>query len=121
MKSSALYLPPLQSIERPSSKQSGVALRHGAGDAITMNDSVRAGARPPDRAIEAHGFLGDQHSAALPLVRFVSATDPRWLATLDAIGRELVDDPLVYRYRSPDGLEGREGAFTAARSGTPSA
>ena len=25
----------------------------------------------------------------LPLVRFVSATDPRWLATLDAIGREL--------------------------------
>ncbi len=49
----------------------------------------------------------------LPLVRFVSATDPDWLATLDAIGRELVDDPLVYRYRDPDGLAGREGAFTA--------
>ena len=49
----------------------------------------------------------------MPLVRFVAATDPRWLATLDAITRELVADPLVYRYRVPDGLEGREGAFTA--------
>ena len=49
----------------------------------------------------------------MPLVRFVAATDPRWLATLDAIGRELVDDPLVYRYRRDDGLEGIEGAFTA--------
>lgn len=49
----------------------------------------------------------------LPLVRFVSATDPRWLATLDAIGRALADDALVYRYRGPDGLPGQEGAFTA--------
>lgn len=49
----------------------------------------------------------------MPLVRFVSATGPRWLATLDAIGRELVEDSLVYRYRIPDGLDGREGAFTA--------
>lgn len=49
----------------------------------------------------------------MPLVRFVSATDPRWLGTLDAIGRELVEDPLVYRYRIADGLDGREGAFTA--------
>ena len=49
----------------------------------------------------------------MPLVRFVSATDPRWLATLDAIARELVDDPLVYRYRGEDGLPGQEGAFTA--------
>jgi len=48
----------------------------------------------------------------LPLVRFVSATDPRWLATLDAIGRELVVDALVFRYRSSDGLPGQEGAFT---------
>ena len=49
----------------------------------------------------------------LPLVRFVSATDPRWLATLDAIGRELAEDALVFRYRVPDGLDGQEGAFTA--------
>ena len=49
----------------------------------------------------------------LPLVRFVSATDPRWLATLDAIGRELAEDALVFRYRVDDGLAGQEGAFTA--------
>ncbi len=49
----------------------------------------------------------------LPLVRFVSATDPRWLATLDAIKRELAEDALVFRYRVPDGLAGQEGAFTA--------
>ncbi|MCO5731474.1 glycoside hydrolase family 15 protein [Rhizobium sp. SSA_523] len=49
----------------------------------------------------------------MPLVRFVSATDPRWLATLDAIGRTLADDGLVYRYRSEDGLSGEEGSFSA--------
>ncbi len=49
----------------------------------------------------------------MPLVRFVSATDPRWLSTLNAIGTALVDDGLVYRYRSDDGLDGQEGAFSA--------
>ena len=49
----------------------------------------------------------------LPLVRFVSATDPRWLATLDAVGRDLAEDALVFRYRVDDGLTGQEGAFTA--------
>ncbi len=51
----------------------------------------------------------------MPLVKFVSPTDPRWLTTLDAIGRELVSDSLVYRYNasaSPDGLEGDEGTFS---------
>ncbi len=49
----------------------------------------------------------------MPLVRFVSATDPRWLATLAAIERDLTDDGLVYRYHGADGLDGGEGAFTA--------
>jgi GH15 family glucan-1,4-alpha-glucosidase len=49
----------------------------------------------------------------MPLVRFVSATDPRWLATLDAIGKTLADDGLVYRYKSADGLSGEEGSFSA--------
>jgi GH15 family glucan-1,4-alpha-glucosidase len=51
----------------------------------------------------------------MPLVKFISPTDPRWLSTLDAIGRELVSDSLVYRYNakaSPDGLEGDEGTFS---------
>jgi GH15 family glucan-1,4-alpha-glucosidase len=46
-----------------------------------------------------------------PLVRFVSPTDPRWLSTLNAIENALVDDSLLYRYRSPDGLVGTEGTF----------
>ncbi|KPA95734.1 glycoside hydrolase family 15 protein [Pseudomonas asplenii] len=53
----------------------------------------------------------------MPLVRFVGATDPHWLATLDAIEKSLVRDGLVYRYRNDDhpidGLPGNEGAFAA--------
>lgn len=48
----------------------------------------------------------------MPLVRFVSATDPVWLSTLDAIRDQLTDDGLVFRYRNADGLEGGDGAFT---------
>ena len=46
-----------------------------------------------------------------PLVRFISPTDPRWLSTLRAIEQGLVDDSLVYRYRTEDGLTGTEGSF----------
>lgn len=51
----------------------------------------------------------------MPLVKFISPTDPRWLSTLDEIGHELVSDSLVSRYdpeASPDGLQGREGTFS---------
>ncbi len=51
----------------------------------------------------------------MPLTKFISPTDPRWLSTLDAIGEELVSDSLVYRYNaeaSPDGLGGEEGTFS---------
>jgi GH15 family glucan-1,4-alpha-glucosidase len=51
----------------------------------------------------------------MPLLGFISPTDPRWLSTLDAIGEELVSDSLVFRYdpeASPDGLDGDEGTFT---------
>lgn len=53
----------------------------------------------------------------MPLVRFVAATDPRWLSTLEAIEKSLVRDGMVYRYRNDDsqidGLQGTEGAFVA--------
>ncbi len=58
----------------------------------------------------------DASALMMPLVRFVSPTDPRWLSTLDAIGARLVDDVLVRRYDirdgANDGLEGEEGSFT---------
>ena len=51
----------------------------------------------------------------MPMVKFIAPKDPRWLSTLDAIGRELVSDSLVYRYNisaAPDGLDGDEGTFS---------
>jgi GH15 family glucan-1,4-alpha-glucosidase len=52
----------------------------------------------------------------MPLMRFISPTDPRWLSTLKAIEEELTVDTLVYRYKTEsgvDGLQKGEGAFTA--------
>jgi GH15 family glucan-1,4-alpha-glucosidase len=58
----------------------------------------------------------DASALLLPLMKFISPTDPRWMATLKAIEEHLVEDSLVYRYRSgkaaPDGMEGPEGTFT---------
>ncbi|WFB08754.1 glycoside hydrolase family 15 protein [Streptomyces sp. LX-29] len=51
----------------------------------------------------------------MPLAKFVSPTDPKWLSTLDTLGKDLVSDSLVYRYdpeASPDGLRGEEGTFS---------
>jgi len=45
---------------------------------------------------------------------FTTGDDPRMLATIAAIERELTDpNGLVYRYRGDDGLEGDEGTFLA--------
>ncbi|WP_017349434.1 glycoside hydrolase family 15 protein [Pantoea sp. A4] len=59
----------------------------------------------------------DASMLLMPLVRFVSATDPDWLATLDAIKIHLVSDGLVKRYNinetPADGLQGAEGSFAA--------
>jgi GH15 family glucan-1,4-alpha-glucosidase len=57
----------------------------------------------------------DASLLVMPLVKFISPTDPRWLCTLDAIGDELVSDSLVHRYDPQayeDGLEGQEGTFS---------
>jgi GH15 family glucan-1,4-alpha-glucosidase len=51
----------------------------------------------------------------MPLTKFISPTDPKWLSTLDALTADLVSDSLVYRYdpqASPDGLRGEEGTFS---------
>ena len=58
----------------------------------------------------------DAAALLMPLVRFISPTDPRWVSTLRAIERDLVSDSLVYRYRLSDafsdGLTGQEGTFS---------
>ena len=71
--------------------------------------------RHPEKGHFVQELGGTELDAALlmmPLVRFVSATDPVWLATLDAIGEQLGDDGMIWRYRGEDGLPGGEGAFT---------
>ncbi|MPY64246.1 glycoside hydrolase family 15 protein [Streptomyces spongiae] len=61
---------------------------------------------------------GDVLDAAvlmMPLAKFISPTDPKWLSTLDALTQDLVSDSLVHRYdpeASPDGLRGEEGTFS---------
>ncbi len=58
----------------------------------------------------------DASSLLMPLVKFISPSDPRWRSTLAAIGETLVEDSLVFRYRpekaAPDGLRGSEGTFS---------
>jgi GH15 family glucan-1,4-alpha-glucosidase len=81
------------------------------------------------RRIMRHGWSAERHAFVqyedsnvldasllmMPLAKFISPTDPKWLATLDALGEDLVSDSLVYRYdpqASPDGLRGEEGTFS---------
>jgi GH15 family glucan-1,4-alpha-glucosidase len=57
----------------------------------------------------------DASLLVMPQTGFLSARDPLWLSTLNAMDDELVSDSLVYRYNpaaSPDGLRGSEGTFT---------
>jgi GH15 family glucan-1,4-alpha-glucosidase len=59
----------------------------------------------------------DASCLLMPLLRFISPVDPRWLSTLDAVGERLVDDAFVRRYdlgdsAAVDGLPGEEGTFT---------
>ncbi len=50
----------------------------------------------------------------MPMLRYISPIDPRWLSTLKRIEECLTEDSLVFRYRSGnDRLGGEEGSFTA--------
>jgi GH15 family glucan-1,4-alpha-glucosidase len=80
-----------------------------------IREDIWANFRHPEHGYFVQDRGGTELDAALlmmPLVRFVSSTDPVWLQTLDAIGKQLSHDGLVRRYRTRDGLEGEEGAFT---------
>ncbi|ESS36805.1 trehalase [Burkholderia cenocepacia] len=65
-------------------------------------------------------FDGDGIDVSLlliPLTGMLDASDPRVVATVAAIERELMNDGLPFRYRPPrfvDGCEGDEGAFLPA-------
>ena len=57
----------------------------------------------------------DAAALLMPLLRFVSSKEPRWLKTFKAIEEKLSADVLIFRYKqehgATDGLDGDEGAF----------
>ncbi|CAN5417789.1 glycoside hydrolase family 15 protein [soil metagenome] len=59
---------------------------------------------------------GDRLDASvllMPMVKFLSPADPRFLSTLRAVEEHLVTDSLVFRYDpETDGLDGEEGTFS---------
>ena len=72
----------------------------------------------PKRESFVQHYGGEALDASLllmPLVKFVGPTDPRWLATLNGIQKELSHDTLVYRYKvaeaADDGFSSEEGSF----------
>jgi GH15 family glucan-1,4-alpha-glucosidase len=62
--------------------------------------------------VQAAGYpLADAAALLVPSLGFLPPADPKVLATIDVVQRDLSDGVHVHRYRSPDGLAGDEGAF----------
>jgi GH15 family glucan-1,4-alpha-glucosidase len=86
-----------------------------------LRDEIRAEvldrAWNDDKQAYTQSYDSDQLDASvllMPLVGFLSATDERFVSTVEAIRRELTYDGLVLRYRTHeagDGLPGGEGVF----------
>ncbi|MGH8014049.1 MAG: glycoside hydrolase family 15 protein [Candidatus Binataceae bacterium] len=54
----------------------------------------------------------DASCLIMPLMRIISPVDPRWLSTMRVLERELLDDSLMFRYKTADGIRGDEGTFS---------
>ncbi len=58
----------------------------------------------------------DASSLLMPMLKFISPSDPRWRSHLATLESALVEDSLVYRYNvlagAQDGLPGKEGTFS---------
>ena len=88
----------------------------------TTRDAIYAQIMERGYSREREAFVGalddgvlDASLLLMPMVKFCSPSDPRFLSTLAAIESELVADTLVYRYdpaAAPDGMDGQEGTFS---------
>ncbi len=90
-------------------------------DAI-YNQIMHRGWNPTRNAFVQHYKTDVLDSSLLRMssVGFITAADPRWVSTLQAMDGELVTDSLMYRYdpaASPDGLRGSEGTFSLCTFG----
>jgi GH15 family glucan-1,4-alpha-glucosidase len=85
-----------------------------ARDAIRV--AVESRGYDSDRGTFLRAFDDDEVDAALlllPRFGFVEYTDDRMVRTVEAIRAELEEGGLIARYRTDDGLSGREGIFIA--------
>ena len=81
--------------------------------AEVREDIVKKGL-DPDGAHFVSAYGGNDPDAALltlPTYGLLPPKDPKMLATLEWIQRELGSGSFLYRYRSEDGINGPEGAF----------
>jgi GH15 family glucan-1,4-alpha-glucosidase len=89
-------------------------------DAVYLDVMGKGWSKERGAFVQAYGSEAlDASNLIMPLVFFVSPTDPKMTSTLDAVMRPpdqrgLLSDGLVYRYdveRTSDGLRGDEGTF----------
>ena len=83
--------------------------------ALTIRETILARCIDPKRGHFVDAFDGEHLDASLLLLAelgFVSASDPRYVATVDAIGRELTRSGHLYRYIAPDDFGVPETSFT---------
>jgi GH15 family glucan-1,4-alpha-glucosidase len=81
-----------------------------------MREAVESKGYDKKRGVFVQAFGSDELDAALlllPTTGFLEWDDERMVRTADAVREGLDDDGLLRRYKAPDGLGGREGAFLA--------
>ncbi|MGH9096386.1 MAG: glycoside hydrolase family 15 protein, partial [Acidimicrobiales bacterium] len=77
-----------------------------------LADWLRSEGSPDGWYVQAAGHpLADAAALLIPALGFMAPADPRVLATIDVVQRDLSNGIHVQRYLSPDGLPGDEGAF----------
>lgn len=95
-----------------------LGLRSDVGSWRRAKDAIHAAVLrdgySPRRRSFVQSFGSDALDASvlmLSLCGFLPGDDPRILSTIGAVRRELAQGELVFRYRGPDGIAGKDGAF----------
>ena len=87
---------------------------HWRSIADGMHAKICAETWSAERGSFVGSFGGEELDASLLMLHelgFVSADDPRFVATVDTIGRELREDTFLFRYRMPDDFGSPETTF----------
>jgi GH15 family glucan-1,4-alpha-glucosidase len=83
-------------------------------EATAIQDFVESRCFSPSKGAYVRAAGSEELDASLllaSLAGYSKGDDPRLVATIDAIRRELGRGPLLYRYLCEDGLRGHEGVF----------